>query len=195
MLPRLCLEWRPCSPPRELRTGAPYYTGAPGGTNRQRAMSCILGKEEEQRTTQRGQRTETAIEGVEDPQGKLSSCRDVSGHSGLREHADGGERVGKGRNHLRGPRCPYSKLHRGIPESQSSGWCPVWLTAKNLALLRAEKGKTPKVDRQGRVGGSRRVCRRLTLVFLVLTFAWGYHLLSPANSLAGRQPSQPATDG
>ena len=31
--------------------------------------------------------------------------------------------------------------------------------------------------------------------FCVVTFVWGCHNESPANSLAGRQPSQPATDG
>ena len=39
--------------------------------------------------------------------------RNVSGQSGLREHADRGERVGKGRHHLRGFRCLYSGLYSG----------------------------------------------------------------------------------
>ena len=90
----------------------------------------------------------------------------------------------------------------GIPGRKFLGWCPSMSCVRPLLRPRSASGarqcrerKTPKVDRQGSVGGSRRVCRRLTLVFLVFTFAWGYHLLSPANSLAGRQPSQPATDG
>ena len=39
--------------------------------------------------------------------------RNVSGQSGLLEHADRGERVGKGRHHLRGFRCLYSALYSG----------------------------------------------------------------------------------
>ena len=121
--------------------------------------------------------------------------RNVSRQSGLREHADRGERVGKGTPPPQ--RFPlsvqYTAQRRYLKASSRDGaQCGL---RPNLALQGAVKGKTPKVGRQGRVGGSRRVCRRLTLVFLVFTFTWGYHLLSPANSLAGRQPSQPATDG
>ena len=60
----------------------------------------------------------------------------------------------------------------GIPESQSSGWRPVWLTAK---LGR----KTPKVERQERMGGGARHHRRVhrdsepVSLFSVSTFVWG----------------------
>ena len=112
------------------------------------------------------------------------------------------KRASRARRRKTTPR-PGLRSPVGIPESQLVlGLVPEHVLCQTLLRPRSASGtrqcrerKTPKVDRQGRVGGSRRVCRRLTLVFLVLTLAWGYHLLSPANSLAVRQPSQPATDG
>ena len=68
----------------------------------------------------------------------------------------------------------------GIPESQFLGWCPSMSCVRPLLRPRSASGtrqcrerKTPKVDRQVRVGGSRRVCRRLTLVFLVFHLCVG----------------------
>ena len=75
-----------------------------------------------------------------------------------------------------------------IPESQFSGWRPVWITAK-LDTARRRERKTPKGVRQGRVGGGNRVCKNHPRShFLVLTFVWGCHSQSPANSL--REVSQ-----
>ena len=115
---------------------------------------CGTLQETADRARQRGQQTRAqcaAMEGVEDTHGKLSCCREVSRHRGRREHGDRGERV-------RTVHCTV-----GVPESQFSGWRPVWLTAI-LGAARCREKKPPKVDRQGREGGSTRVSERLTLV-------------------------------
>ena len=75
----------------------------------------------------------------------------------------------------------------GVPESQFSGWRPVWLTA-NLDTARCRERKTPKVDRQGRVGGSNRVRQDSPSFSSFSPFVWGCHTESSANSV--REVSQ-----
>ena len=61
---------------------------------------------------------------------------------------------------------------------------------QNLALRGAEKGKTPKETDLGREGGRhapQKSPQRLKTRFplCVVTFVWGCHTESPANSFAG----------
>ena len=50
-------------------------------------------------------RSRVPTEAREQVHSETLGCRDVFGRSRLREHAARGERVGKGRHHLRNPRC------------------------------------------------------------------------------------------
>ena len=173
----------------------------------------LLGKEEqqEQPNTHRpeNRREDMVVDGEEDT-GRVDEtlgCRDVAGHSGLREHADRGDCVCHGRHLLRGPRrlpctvgdtCLFPVLGmvpvRDGPRTQS---VKVW---SSRGTARCRENRTPKGNNPRREGGRQRHHRRVhqdsrpVSPFCVFTFAWGCHSEESCKLSAGSQPSQPATD-
>ena len=116
---------------------------------------------------------------------------DLREENGHREDGDGGQHLGQ----VCVPQWGYLKASSWVGARACLVSDRSYAHVQPVGTGSAEKGKPQRWTDKGGWVGARRVCRRLALVFLVFTFAWGYHLLSPANSLAGRQPSQPATDG
>ena len=72
-----------------------------------------------------------------------------------------------------------------VPESQFSGWRPVWLTA-NLGTARCRERKNPKGGQTREGGWEQKSSSRLTLVFLVFPLCVGVATPRVLQTLCGK---------